>query len=147
IHWMLNFAQFSATMALSGTIAEIKAEVDLALPGRLQSSVEDRNWDSIKALWVMKEEVKGDAELIDAFQGDTAGDIVRALQGGERGQRFLRARLEPYRQEFGYKSIWSHEFSFPTWKENPAPILEAVRGYLATDYDYPAAIAAVKADL
>src|SRR2546423_5300977 len=99
IHWMLNFAQLSATMALSGTIAEIKGDVDLALPGRLQSSVEDRNWDSIEALWVMKEEVKGDAELLDAFQGDTASDIVRALQGGERGQRFLRARLEPYRQE------------------------------------------------
>ena len=31
--------------------------------------------------------------------------------------------------------------SFPTWKENPAPIVEAVRGYLETDYDYPAAIA------
>src|SRR5205085_4970488 len=45
------------------------------------------------------------------------------------------------------KAIWSHEFSFPTWKENPAPILEAVRGYLETDYDYPAAIAAVKEDL
>src|SRR5205085_1873975 len=65
----------------------------------------------------------------------------------ERGQAFLRDRLETYQQEFGYKAIWSHEFSFPTWKENPAPILEAVRGYLETDYDYPAAIAAVKEDL
>src|SRR5205809_265016 len=50
IHWMLNFAQFSATMALNGTIQEIKGEVDPALVGRLQSSLEDRNWDSIEAL-------------------------------------------------------------------------------------------------
>src|SRR5262249_549125 len=35
---------------------------------------------------------------------------------------------------------------FPTWRENPAPILEALRGYLETDYDYPAAIAAVRDD-
>ena len=67
IHWMLNFAQFSATMALSGTIAEVKGDVDPALVGRLQSSVADRNWDAIEELWQMKEEIKEDAELSSAF--------------------------------------------------------------------------------
>jgi phosphohistidine swiveling domain-containing protein len=147
IHWMLNFAQFSATMALNGTIQEIKGEVDPALVGRLQSSLEDRNWDSIEALWRMKEEIKGDDELRGAFAGDTAADVLRALGSSERGKAFVRERLEAYQQEFGYKAIWSHEFSFPTWKENPAPIVEAMRGYLETDYDFPAAIAAVKDDL
>ena len=147
IHWMLNFAQFSATMALDATIEEVKGAGDPALVGRLQSSIDDRNWDSIEALWRMKEEIKGDSDLRTAFAGDTAADIVRALEDGERRLAFLRDRLEPYQQEFGYKSIWSHELSFPTWRESPAPILEAVRGYLETDYDYPAAIGAVKADL
>jgi pyruvate,water dikinase len=147
IHWMLNFAQFSATMALSATIEEVKGAGDAALVGRLQSSVQDRNWDSIEALWRMKEEIKGEDELRSAFAGDTAADIVRALEDSERGRRFVDERLAPYQKEFGYKSIWSHEFSFPTWRETPAPILEAIRGYLETDYDYPAAIAAVKADL
>jgi phosphohistidine swiveling domain-containing protein len=147
IHWLLNFAQFSATMALNATVAEVKGEADPALLGRLQSSIEDRNWDSIEALWQMKEEIKGDDELRDAFRGDTAADLLRSLEGSERGRRFLDERLTPYRQEFGYKAIWSHEFSFPTWKENPAPIVEAVRGYLETDYDYPAAIQAVRDDL
>ena len=32
IHWMLNFAQFSATLALNATIAEVKGEVDPASP-------------------------------------------------------------------------------------------------------------------
>jgi phosphohistidine swiveling domain-containing protein len=147
IHWLLNFAQFSATMALNATVAEVKGEADPALLGRLQSSIEDRNWDSIEALWQMKEEIKGDDELQATFQGDTAADVLRSLERSERGRRFLDERLAPYRQEFGYKSIWSHEFSFPTWKENPAPIVEAVRGYLETDYDYPAAIQAVRDDL
>ncbi len=146
IHWMLNFAQFSATMALNVTIEQVKGAADPALMGRLQSSVEDRNWDSIEALWRMKEEIKGEDELRRAFGGDTAADVLRALGSSERGQAFLRERLEPYQQEFGYKAIWSHEFSFPTWRENPAPILEAVRGYLETDYDFPRAIAAVKKD-
>jgi len=147
IHWMINFAQFSATMALNATIEQTKESADPALMGRLQSSVEDRNWDSIEALWRMKEEIKGDDDLRDAFAGDTAADVLRRLDSSERGQAFVRERLQPYQKEFGYKAIWSHEFVFPTWRENPAPIVEAIRGYLETDYDFPAAFGAVKQDL
>jgi pyruvate,water dikinase len=147
IHWMLNFAQFSATVGLNSTIKEVKGEVDPALPGRLQSSVDDRNWDSIEALWRMKEEIKADEDLLRSFRGETATDVLQALDGSERGRRFVAERLEPYQREFGYKAIWSHEFSFPTWRENPAPILEAVRGYLESDYDYPKTIGSVRDDL
>jgi len=147
IHWMLNFAQFSSTLALNATIEEVKGEMDPGLVGRLQSSVEDKNWDSIEALWRMKEEIKDDPDLRDAFRGETAAEVMEALRSSERGRRFISERLEPYQQEFGYKAIWSHEFTFTTWKENPAPIIEAVRGYLETDYDYPKAIQGVKDDL
>jgi phosphohistidine swiveling domain-containing protein len=147
IHWMLNFAQFSATVGLNTTIAEVCREVDPTLVGRLQSSVEDRNWDAIEALWQMKEEVKGEDELRAAFTGDSAADVLRGLEGSDRGRRFVAERLDPYRKEFGNKAIWSHEFVFPTWREQPAPIIEAVRGYLETDYDYPSTLAGVKADL
>ena len=119
IHWMINFAQFSATMALNATIEQVKESADPALMGRLQSSVEDRNWDSIEGLWKMKEEIKADDELREAFTGDTAADVLRRLDSSERGQAFVRDRLRPYQEEFGYKAIWSHEFVFPTWRENP----------------------------
>ena len=147
IHWMLNFAQFSSTLALNATIQEVKGEVDPSLMGRLQSSVEDRNWDSIEELWRIKEEIKGSAELTRAFQGETAGDVLRSLQTTEQGRRLITERIEPYQKEFGYKAIWSHEFVYPTWKENATPIIEVVRGYLETDYNYPGTIQAVKEDL
>jgi phosphohistidine swiveling domain-containing protein len=147
IHWMLNFAQFTATQSLNATIAQVKGEADPGLVGRLQSSTEDRNWDAVEDLWKMKEEVKEDDELRHAFEADTAAGILEALEGTERGRRFVSERLGPHQQEFGYKAIWAHEFQYQTWKENPAPILEAVRGYLATDYDYPRAIQSVKDDL
>lgn len=147
IHWMLNFAQFTATVGLNATIAEVCGDIDPGLVGRLQSSTEDRNWDSIEALWRMKNEIRDDAELRAAFTGETAADVRRALDGSERGQRFVRERLEPYGAEFGMRAIWSHEFIYPTWFENPAPTIEAIRGYLETDYDYPATIKAVADDL
>ncbi|MFL5698570.1 MAG: PEP-utilizing protein, partial [Ktedonobacteraceae bacterium] len=147
IHWMLNFAQFSSTLNLNAMIQEVKGEVDPNLMGRLQSSVEDRNWDSIEALWRIKEEVKKDTDLAQAFKGETAGDVLRNLQNSERGRRLISERIGPYLEEFGYKAIWSHEFAFPTWKENPAPVIEVVRGYVETDYDYPRTINAVREDL
>jgi pyruvate,water dikinase len=147
IHWMLNFSQFSATLGLQGAIQEIKGSVDQELFGRLQSSVEDRNWDSIEALWKMKNQVKASPELKKAFEGDTASDVLNRLRASAAGRGFIEKELATYQQDFGYKAIWSHEFVFPTWKENPAPIIEAIRGYLETDYDYPKTINAVKEDL
>ena len=147
IHWMLNFAQFASTTNLNAVIAEVRGGEDPGLMGRLQSSLEDRNWDSIEDLWKIKEEIKGDGELGAAFEGDTAPDVLRALEGSERGRRLIAERIEPHQRTFGNKAIWSHEFAFKTWREDPAPILEAVRGYLATDYDYPSNIASVRDDL
>ena len=147
IHWMLNFAQFASTTALNALLEEEKGEAAGALMGRLQSSIDDRNWDSIEDLWKMKEEIKEDSDLSAAFEGETAADVMSALEGSESGRRFLAERAEPHQEAYGYKAIWSHEFAFKTWREDPAPMIEAVRGYLATDYDYPAAIAGVREDL
>jgi phosphohistidine swiveling domain-containing protein len=147
IHWMLNFAQFASTQSLNALLEEEKGDAAPALMGRLQSSIEDRNWDSIEDLWKMKEEIKEDSELRAAFEGETAADVMGALESSKRGRRFIEERVEPHQRHFGYKAIWSHEFAFRTWREDPAPMIEAVRGYLATDYDYPAAIAGVREDL
>ena len=148
IHWMLNFAQFSATMALNAAVEEIRGEADPALLGRLQSSVADRNWDSIEDLWRMKEEIKDDADLRAAFDGsEAASGVLEALEGSDRGRRFIAERLRPHQETFGYKAIWSHELAYKTWVEDPAPVMEAIRGYLATDYDYPANIQGVRDDL
>jgi pyruvate,water dikinase len=145
IHWMLNFAQFASTTSLNAVIAEVGA--DTGLMGRLQSSVEDRNWDAIEDLWQAKEEVKGDAELQAAFEAPTASEVMAALDRSVRGRRFVAERVQTHQRTFGYKSIWSHELMYKLWAEDPAPIIEAIRGYVATDYDYPASLRAVRDDL
>ena len=146
IHWMLNFAQLSATMKLRATMERIRGGVDEELLGRLQNSAEDRNWDSVEGLWQMKETVKADPELRQGFVGAGA-EIRAALEASEAGRRFVAEQLEPYQREFGWRAVWSHEFIFPTFREQPEPILEQVRGYLDTDYDYPSALETVRVDL
>ena len=43
--------------------------------------------------------------------------------------------------------MWSHEFIFPTVREQMEPVIELVRGYLASDYDFPSAIEAMRRDI
>ena len=76
IHWMLNFAQLSATLNLRAVMEKTRGSVDEALLGRLQNSASDRNWDSIEALWRMKNEVRDDDALRSAFGPEDVAEIA-----------------------------------------------------------------------
>ncbi len=147
IHWMLNFAQLSATLNLRAVMERVRGSVDEELLGRLQNSASDRNWDSIEALWQMKNEVRDDAELKAAFAAGDADAIAAALRATERGRRFIDERMTPYQREFGWHAVWSHEFIFPTVREEMEPVLDLIRGYVETDYDFPAAIESMRRDI
>ena len=147
IHWMLNFAQLSATLNLRAVMEKTHGKIDEVLLGRLQNSANDRNWDKIRALWEMKEEVKVDPELSQAFQGLTAADIIPVLESSGRGRRFIDERVVPYQKEFGWHAVWSHEFVFPSFREQMEPVIQLVRDQYSSDYDYPSKVAALKADI
>jgi phosphohistidine swiveling domain-containing protein len=133
IHWMLNFAQLG--------------KINEQLLGRLQNSAKDRNWDSIEALWKMKEEAKADATLDSAFKHETAGEIIAALRTTERGRMFIDERVVPYQKEYGWHAVWSHEFRFPSVRERMEPVIELVRGYIQTDYNYPKTVKVLADDI
>ena len=147
IHWMLNFAQLSATLNLRAVMEKTHGKINEQLLGRLQNSAKDRNWDSIEALWRMKEEAKADPVLAEAFKAETADDIIAALKSTERGKGFIAERVVPYQKEYGWHAVWSHEFVFPTVREKMEPVIELVRGYIQTNYDYPKTIAVLAADI
>jgi pyruvate,water dikinase len=144
---MLNFAQLSATLKLRAVMEEVRGAIDEELLGRLQNSASDRNWDSIEALWTMKNEVRDDEELRGLFGSGDARAIAEALRGAERGRRFIAERIEPYQREFGWHAVWSHEFVFPTVREEMEPVIDLVKDYLESDYDYPSAVEAMRADI
>ncbi len=147
IHWMLNFAQLSATLNLRAVMEKTHGKINEQLLGRLQNSAKDRNWDSIEALWKMKEEAKADPDLAAIFRADTASEIIVDLKASERGRRFIDERVVPYQKEYGWHAVWSHEFIFPTVREQMEPVIELVRGYIETNYDYPTTISVLAADI
>jgi pyruvate,water dikinase len=106
------------------------------LVGRILISDEDRNWDSVRELWTLKEKVKKSAALMRAFDdNETADGVMRALGASDEGRALLKD-IDKYKNEYGNKSMYAHEYLYTTWRENPTPIVEALRGYLLSNYDY-----------
>jgi pyruvate,water dikinase len=150
IHWMLNFAQLSATLALRGALEAAAGEITQKheeILGRLQNSASDRNWDAIALLVELKNEVKGDDVLKAAFASEAGAAILAALKGTPRGQKFLDEGLSRYQREFGWHAVWSHEFIYPSRFETPEPCLDVIKGYLDSDYDSKPIVAHLKEDI
>jgi len=135
LHWMLNLAQFQASITFESILIPLIGEQHKPLVGRILISDEDRNWDSVRELWTLKEKVKKSPALVRAFDhNDTADGVMRALDASDEGRTLLKD-LDKYKTEYGNKSMYAHEYIYTTWRENPTPIIEALRGYLLSDYD------------
>ena len=138
LHWILNWAQFTASMGFGGTANELIPDLDPDILGKVNVSRADRNWDSLKGLWNLKEKVKGDSELKGIFEGTTkAAEIKQKLEASGSGKAFLD-EVKVYAEEFGYKAIYTHEYIFPLYVEDQTPILDQIKNYLESDFDYNA---------
>ncbi|HUX20858.1 MAG TPA: PEP-utilizing enzyme [Spirochaetia bacterium] len=139
LHWILNLAQFQASLNFGGVVNEIIGDVDQDMLGKVNVSKSDRNWDSLKELWKMKEAVRGSKELCAAFDGgDDAAAIRRLLEGSSAGRELLR-KIEAYAKEFGYKAMYTHEYTGTLYVEDPTPVIGEIKSYYTSNYDYEAA--------
>ena len=136
LHWMLNLAQFQASITFESVLIPLIGEQHKPLIGRILISDEDRNWDSVRDLWTLKNTVKENAALKRTFDNnETAAEVMKALDAFDEGRKLLK-QIDDYKTEYGNKSMYAHEYIYVTWRENPTPIVEALRGYLLSDYDY-----------
>ena len=136
IHWIINLAQFQASTDF--TNAAKAAGADDVLIGKINVSPADRNWDSLKALWEMKEEVCRVPALKELFLSTTDNAEIMAKVADVPGSEKFLEMMEAYRNEYGFKAMYTHEFIYKTWYEDPTPAYEAVRTYVNNNYDYNA---------
>lgn len=150
-HWQLNFGQLSATLNLETTIRNVAGDTDPEilgqLLGRLQNSAQDRNWDSMRDLATICDEIRKSETLSAAFDHDAASAIEAALASTEEGRAFLAGSIADFADEYGHKAIWTHELLYPTWREDLRPIFSLAKNYLTGDFDCDTAQAAVRDDL
>ncbi len=136
LHWILNWAQFQASMGFVGAVGQYIGEVDQDFLGQVNVSRADKNWESLKALWTLKEEIKASAELKSIFTAQTDPEgIEKALNGSPSGKAFM-GKVRNYASEFGYKAVYTHEYIYPLYIEDQKPILDQLKSYLESDFDY-----------
>lgn len=138
IHWILNFAQFFSFIRFRQVYAEVFGGItpeDNEEIEKILTSFEDKNWEAIKELWLLKERVKGSARLSEIFGKGTAKEVYEALQRDQEGRGFIK-ELERFLKGYGAKAIYAHEYIYPTWREDPTPVIELIRTYLVTNYNY-----------
>jgi len=138
LHWILNLSQFQASLTFGAVVKELLGDVDSQVLGKVNVSKADRNWESLKELWKLKELVKADREVASLFEkGADSAAILSALKGSAAGRSFLQ-KVDAYAREFGYKAIYAHEYNGKLAVEDPTPIIGEVKGYYASDFDYEA---------
>src|SRR5688572_381040 len=101
LHWMLNLAQFQASITFESSLIPLIGEQHKPLVGRILISDEDRNWDSVRELWELKEKVKKSVTLKRAFaDNETADGVIRALSALDEGRGLLKD-IDAYNTEYG----------------------------------------------
>lgn len=135
IHWILNFAQFFAFIAFNDMYRQVIGSLDTIETGHILSSFDDKNWDSVKGLWELKEVVNASPALKDTFSKDAPEAVLKELSRSAAGNEFL-TKLRSYLKQYGYKAIYAHEFAYPTWLEDPSPVIELIKTYIQMDYNY-----------
>ncbi|MCZ7571647.1 MAG: PEP-utilizing enzyme [Ardenticatenaceae bacterium] len=139
-HWQLNLSQFLAFVNFKNTFADLCGGHDADIEGDILLSLDDRNWDSIRALTRLRDKVADHPALQAAFEPDSGDEIIANLRQTEAGQRFLAEDIKAYQNEYGFKAMYTHEYAFETWYENPRPIIQGIKGYLVSDYDVDAEV-------
>jgi pyruvate,water dikinase len=138
LHWILNLAQFQSFLQFRAVYEEVFGKIDEDEVGKILVSIKDKNWESLEGLWKLKNKIKENENLEKIFQepsGKPAQDIWKELEGTPEGKSFLND-LSEYTKIFGQKAVYAHELRFPTWHEDPSPVIELLKTYLDMDYDY-----------
>jgi len=83
--------------------------------------------DMGRAMWALAQDLAPDVKSV--LSTSELSEVTAALEGSEAGRQFL-TKLADFLQQFGHRgNHWGVQYA--TWIEDPAPVFEILRGYLA----------------
>jgi len=80
-----------------------------------------------KSLWMLSRKAL-ELDLKDVFMDNAPADVVEKLKGHPHGNQWLDL-LGTFLQEHGWRMQHMHDFYSPTWIEDPAPAIAAIRSF------------------
>lgn len=81
-----------------------------------------------KQLWNLAQKAKQSASVSEILRAANDANVRAELEATSDGRAFL-AELDAFLHEYGHREI-RMDILYPTWGEDPSPVLQFVRGYL-----------------
>lgn len=82
-------------------------------------------------LWQLAQEAKSSSTVRAILSTPDTPDLCAALQADGDGRIFL-ARLDTFLEQYGHREV-RMDILYPTWGEDPSPVLQFIRGYFDAD--------------
>ncbi len=109
-----------------------------ALTGALMSGVTGNvTMETNKALWRLAEEARENPEVARAITDAPAADVARRLESIPGAGEF-RSAFDDFLARFGHREV-RMDVAYPTWGEDPTPVVQYLGAYLEAEAPSPAA--------
>src|SRR5829696_6966300 len=96
---------------------------------RLLQGLDNKTIETGRVLWRISRRALEVPEVRKVLEENSAAEVVPALEGSAEGREFL-AELDAYLDEYGQRGdLWG--ISFPTWAEDPTPVIKMLKDYVA----------------
>jgi pyruvate,water dikinase len=129
----LMIAVIGRTYRILGRMLEASYGADTdEVVGKLISGVTGNvTMETNKRIWDLAQAAKASPEVSDILRKEDAADALVALRQAPEAQSFIE-ELDSFLAEYGHREI-RMDILYPTWGEDPAPVLGFVQSYLDAD--------------
>jgi pyruvate,water dikinase len=109
---------------------------------RLLQGFDNKTIESDRALWQLSRSALASPVVRRILEEHAAADVISVMEQSSEGQAFL-AQLRGYLEEYGQRgNTWN--FAGPSWREDPTPVMTALKDYITQrDRDLPGEMAAL----
>ncbi|MBN1261124.1 MAG: hypothetical protein JXB35_10625, partial [Anaerolineae bacterium] len=129
IHYLMGPPMWFAIDAFETLYCDLFPEKTPLDAHQLLQGFDNKTLEIGRALWRLRDLAKGEAIIGSALACATTAETLAALEETEPGRTFLAALHEFLATYGGRSDLW--DWGYPSWQDNPAPVLNNLRNYLA----------------
>ncbi|MDR4433166.1 PEP/pyruvate-binding domain-containing protein [Bacillus tequilensis] len=134
-HFNIVFPQMLLTNKLRAMYQHIQGESETAhfyemLTGKMNKSLE-----TDRCLWLYSVEVRENPNLLAIFENTEPEQLQEKLEQTDEGRHFLK-NIHEFLQDYGWRSVKSHDLIEQIWAENPYFALANIQNYVRNGYHF-----------
>jgi phosphohistidine swiveling domain-containing protein len=137
--WLDASLADAASMLCYGALERLLKRVSSSagvLPSLLKAIPNVVSGEPVLALWDLSRRIRADAELLESFETLRSEEMLRVIRSTERFTAF-RVAFEKYLDDWGFRCSEELMLTTPSLQEEPAPVIDMLRGYALVDGPSP----------